>query len=270
MWDPKAAQKQSMTILEELLVKKGGLYRSSGANSVMFNVYTNASFAPLRGERNGFAVSLMLDAPPGAARDPSPQKREDYWKHAGSKKLSAGSLVALVLVHRREFKIHLGTLVSSSDDVKESSKALEDRIQVRAEFFDPEIELQALRGERISVDQNTFGILIDNNVMFESVRPFLKTLNSIEPTAIPFKRYIATNGLGNVQVSPPKYTTAPSFAYNLESLARKGEYIHPLRVLDPASVVRARLQLKEHSNLDPSQCDSVIDTLTREVALIQG
>lgn len=253
------------------MAKKGGPYRSSGGNSVLFNVYTNVRFSPLRDERNGFAIGLMLDAPPGAARDPSPQKREEYWKHAGSKKLTSGSLVALVIVRRREFKVHLGTLVSSSEDVKNSAKVFEDQIQVCAEFFDPEIELQALRGERISVDQNTFALLVDNNVMFDSVRPFLKTLNSIEPTDIPFSRYISSNSdLGSVKVLSPKYATVPSFSYNLQCLARRGEHIHPLRVSDPASIARARLQLKEHSDLDPSQCDSVVDTLTREVALIQG
>jgi hypothetical protein len=237
----------------------------------MFHVYTNVQFAPVTAERDGFTIGLLLDSPPGAARDAQHRKREDYWKHAGSKKLSSGSLIALILVNRGQASVHLGTLVSSSQEIAESSKASESQIQVRAEFFDAEIQLQALKRQRISVDRSTFALLIDNNVMFESVRPFLKTLQGIEPTEVPFARYIARNsGLKGVPVLPPKYTTTPSFAFNLQCLAKQREYIHPLRVTDPNSVTRARLQLKQYSNLDPSQCDSVIDALTRDVSLIQG
>src|ERR1700679_685704 len=107
--------------------------------------------------------------------------------------------------------------------------------------------------------------------MFESLRPFLKTLNAIDSTSIPFSKYIcAQDSLENVRVHPPKYATAPGFRFELESMKNTDRIIDPLDVNDPESVARARDQLSQFSVLDPSQADSVVDSLTREVSLIQG
>lgn len=259
------------TQLETLVAKNGGIFKTTGYNSVMFHLYTNVVFSPLRAERNGFTVGLILDAPAGHARDPDFKVRQEFWKHAGSKRLSSGSLVVLVLVSWGKFTVHLGSVSSSNTEVIDSSKAYDDQIEIRVRFFDVEIELSALRRDKITVDSSTYALLIDNNIMFESVRPFLETLRSVEPTSIPFSRYISRGSdLDQVQLYPPKYAMSPSFRFNLEGLAKKGEYIHPLNVMDPASVRRARQQLRSSSILDTSQCEAMVDVLTREVALIQG
>jgi hypothetical protein len=128
-----------------------------------------------------------------------------------------------------------------------------------------------LRKEKITIDMNTFAILIDNGVMFESVRPFLKTLSTIDSTSIPFSRYICAQvPLNNSEVRPPKYATSPGFRFKLQSVAKPGQSIDPLDVNNPASIARARAQLQQFSVLDPSQADSVVDSLTKEVSLIQG
>jgi hypothetical protein len=140
------------------------------------------------------------------------------------------------------FKVYLANLVSSPDDIAESAKHSEDYIQVKATFFDPEVEIEALRKEKITIDTNTFAILIDNGVMFESVRPFLKTLSTIDSTSIPFSRYIcAQDSLNNVEIRPPKYATAPGFRFKLQSVAKPGRRStrsmsitpHLLLVLEP-------------------------------------
>jgi hypothetical protein len=271
MWTQSYGRKREMTELEKVVAKGGGLYRSSGKNSVIFTIYTDVHYAHLSTRSNGFEIGLDIRCPPGPGREPDRKKRVEYWKHAGSKKLTSGSLVALVLVSRGTFKVHLANLVSSSDDISESAKLSEHYIRVKATFFDPEVEIEALRKEKITIDTNTFAMLIDNGVMFESVRPFLKTLSTIDSTSTPFSRYIcAQDSLNNMEIRPPKYATVPGFRFNLQSVAKEGQMIDPLYVNNPASIALARAQLQHLSVLDPSQADSVIDSLTREVSLIQG
>ena len=271
MWSQPHRSKHEQTELEKLLAKGGGLYRSSGKNSVIFNVYTDVHYAQLSTRSQGFVIELDIRCPPGTGRDPDQEKRVNYWKHAGSKKLTSGSLVALVLVSRGSFKAYLANLVSSVEDIAESAKHSENYIQIRATFFDPEVEIEALREEEITIDRNTFAILIDNGVVFESVRPFLRTLSTTDSTSIPFSRYICAQApLNNVEIRPPKYASTPGFRFELQGVAKPGESIDPLDVHNPASIARARAQLQRSSVLDPSQADSVVDSLTREVSLIQG
>ena len=271
MWSQSYGEKRDKTELEKLLAKGGGLYKSSGKNSVIFNIYTDVQYAQLSTRSQGFMIGLTVRCPPGSGRDPESKKRVDYWKHAGSKKLTSGSLVALVLVSGGSSKAYLANLTSSADDIAESSKHSEDYIQIKATFFDPEVEIEALRKEKITIDMNTFAILIDNGVMFESVRPFLKTLSTIDSTSVPFSRYICAQvPLDYVEIHPPKYVTAPGFRFELQSVAKPGHVIDPLDVHDPTSIARVRDQLQQFSVLDPSQADSVVDSLTREVSLIQG
>lgn len=271
MWTQSYGKKREPTELEKLLEKGGGLFRSAGKNSVIFNVYTDVHYAQLSTRSQGFAIGLTVRCPPGNGRDPDLKKRVDYWKHAGSKKLTSGSLVALVLVSGGSSRAYLANLVSSAEDISESAKHSKDYIQVKATFFDPEVEIEALRKEKITIDTNTFAILIDNGVMFESVRPFLKTLCTIDSTSIPFSRYIcAQTALNNTEIHPPRYSTAPRFRFKLQSVARPGLTIDPLDVNNPASIARAKAQLQHFSILDPSQADGVVDSLTRDVSLIQG
>ena len=271
MWVQSYGNKREQTELDKVLAKGGGLYRSSGKNSVICTVYTDVHYAGLSTGPRGFSIGLRIRCPPGGARDSESKKRVDYWKYAGSKKLTSGSLVALVLVSRGSSKAYLANLVSSVEDITESAKHSEEYIQIKARFFDPEVEIEALRKEKITIDANTFALLIDNSVMFESVRPFLKTLNAIDSTSIPFGKYIcAQDSLKNVHIRPPRYATAPGFRFELQSVAKPDQIIDPLDMNDPVSIARARAQLRQFSVLDPSQADGVVDSLTREVSLIQG
>ncbi|EED83477.1 predicted protein [Postia placenta Mad-698-R] len=271
MWQSRAALRQP-TKLEELLTSKGGAYRTSGFDSVFFQLYTGVEFAPVRAERRDLTVGLMLDTPKHqAARDKDARKRYDYWEH--SKRLQSGTLVALVVVSGTTLRIYLGVTSSFNKDIAESSRAGPDAIQIRVSFFDAEVEFMALRRERISVDALRFAFLVDNSVMFEAARPFLERLQSIEPTEIPFSRYIAHGGsLEGVELRPPRFATAPNFRYKLECLAKPGHAgrIQPLNLSTPGGVDAARRQLIASSILDPSQIDAVVNTLNREVSLIQG
>ncbi|KAH9032058.1 AAA domain-containing protein [Lactarius pseudohatsudake] len=255
MWTSRAGLKtrKPPTLLEKLLSSKGGAYKTSGVNSVYFQLYTGARFAPLRAERRNFTVGLTLDSPPGAPRDENGKKRAEYWEN--SKRLQQGSLVALALISPGRSQVFLGTIVSQASNF----------------FFDAEIELMALRCQPISIDKSTFAVLIDNQIMFEALNPFLRTLKDVEPTSVPFADFISyTGNLAFMPVGPPRYTRVPLFKYDLQCLARPGERISSVDVNNPTAVAIARQQLIRSSNLDPSQVEAVIGTLTREVSLIQG
>jgi hypothetical protein len=110
--------------------------------------------------------------------------------------------------------------------------------------------------------------------MFEAIRPFLQALQT-EPEDVPFSRYLVhqpLDQLRTIDLQPPQYTRLPNFKFQLSSLFDKEAEIDDfsLSVTDQESVQRARILLRERSRLDPSQADAVVDSLTREVALIQG
>ncbi|KAF5352576.1 hypothetical protein D9756_006113 [Leucocoprinus leucothites] len=261
------------TKLETLLDQGGGAYRTSGHDSVFFHIYTNVEFlaGPPEARRNGVIVTLIIDAPPSpAAHDKDAKKRFAYWEH--SRRLQGSSLVTLIVVSHRTVHAYLGVAASYGQNIAESAKLEKGRIQLRVSFFDSEVEFMALRGQRLNVNRDTFAVLIDNSVMFESVRPFLQKLQTIEPTEIPFSRYITPGGsLEGVDVLPPKYALAPGFRFNLQCLAKpQVTGIPDLDISHPVAVARARDQLKKYSVLDPSQAEAVVDTLTQEVSLIQG
>ena len=269
MWAPRSRSKQHSTLLEKLLTSKGGAYKTSGTNSVFFHLYTGARFAPLKAERRNFSVGVLLDAPPGGARDQSGKKRAEFWEH--SKRLQHGSLVALILVSPGRPQVFLGTIVSMAADIAESAKADEKSIQLRISFFDAEIELMGLRRHPISVNASTYAVLVDNSIMLASLYPFLQTLKNVEPTSIPFSKFISHSGrLDSLLVEPPRYARVPGFRYNLQCLARSGLNIQSLDVNNETSVALARQQLWRSSDLDLSQVDALVDTLMREVSLIQG
>ena len=236
---------------------------------MFFHLFTGARFAPVKAERRRFTTGLFLDAPKGAARDKNGKKRAEYWEH--SKRLQHGSLVALILISPGRSQVFLGTIASTAADIGESAKADMETIQLRVSFFDAEIELMALRRQPLSIDMSRYAVLLDNGIMFESVNPFLRTLQNVEPTSIPFSDVISYSGnLHSLEVGVPRYARIPQFRFNLQCLARPGMNIPGLDVNNAASVAIARRQLSRSSDLDPSQVNALVDTLTREVSLIQG
>ena len=258
------------TQLEDLMSNKGGAYRSSGADSVFFHVYTNARFAPVKAERKNFSVGLDVDAPPGDARHEDSKKRVEFWER--SRRLSNGNLVALMLTSSdNETRIFLGTVVSFGDDIGESAKRHQHRIELRISFFDSEVALLSLRGEGKSDKSFRYGILLDNSIMYESVYPFLETLKSVEPTSIPFGDIISSEAsLAGLSISPPRYTSVPGFRFKLNSLLPKTAPPLQLNAHDHASIAHARAELERQSSLDPSQATAMIDALTQQICLIQG
>ncbi|KAH8793683.1 hypothetical protein DL96DRAFT_1740527, partial [Flagelloscypha sp. PMI_526] len=275
----KGRKQRPRTILEDLLLTKGGAYRTSGHDGVFFHVYTNLSFTGAAAQNRNFSVEFKLSPPPGNARHAEAESRAEFWEH--SRRLSNGNLVVLVLqTHANQLKLFVGTIASTNRDIGESARFSPDHINLRVAFFDREIELDSLRGERIGVDRENkykFGVLIDSSVLFESIRPFLRTLQNVEPTTIPFGEHIASESIVSFRerggrIDPPLYARVPHFRFNLRSLfpGNAPRIVSELDATNPVSVRLARVALRKHSRLDPSQAEAIVDAFTREVSLIQG
>lgn len=243
----------------------------------MFSVYTGAAFVGLKCDiKRGMLVEMRIDAPSGRARDASAGKRKAYWENVGKKRLMQGALVALVCKAAAggEIRLHLGVITSSLDDLIKSTRDSAEHLMLSISFFETEVEYRALHlVQKSEVDSTSrdINLLVEAPVMFESLRPFLETLKSTEPTAIPFANYLAhpLNGdLADLEISPPAYAT-PNFTMKLDVLFVPPQSVS-LRPHDSTSVENARIALKRHSVLDPSQADALLDTLTSEFGLIQG
>lgn len=256
--------------LVDIIKKGGGKYRG---DQVMFNVFTNVSFAPLVPDRRGISVGIAFDAPPGRARSKQLKERVSFWE---GKHLVSGGLVALIWKSGDDYSVNLGILASSSRDLVESATKLKDnRMFVRMVFFDPAAELRILqRLKRPELDKQDTKVLVEAPVMFEAIRPFLQALK-VSPESIPFGRYLVLRPprfFESFLISPPVYATIPGFSFQLASLFPINSGVTNLRlsVNDPTSIAIARQELRQRSRLDPSQADAVVDTLTREISLIQG
>ncbi|KAJ7202968.1 AAA domain-containing protein [Mycena haematopus] len=266
------------TVLSQLIKSRGGKYHghSEGQDQVLFNVYTNVEFFPLVPDWRGLSVELAVDTPPGRARQSKGSARAEFWKGMSGKRLIQGGLVALVWQAGRRVDVYLGIVASGLTELTQSAMKHngDNRVSVRVVFFDPAVELRILDiiKNRDSAQTGT-KVLVEATVMYEAIRPFLEALR-VEPESLPFGQYLVHRSrefLSSVNVAPPRYALVPGFTYQLASLfpAEAGIDDLKLDVSDPMSVASVRGQLRA-SRLDDSQCEAVVDTLTRELAMIQG
>ena len=277
MYDDLKSQSLKKTKLGVLLDKKGGKYhgQTDGYDSLMFNVYSGVNFLSLVPGWRGISTSFLIDTPPGRARAESRSQRTNFWASMSGKRLSQGGLIALVWESGGNISVHLGIIASSSRDISDYVQLHKDQVKLQVVFFDPSLELRILQELR-NAHTATKGvkILVESPVMFEAIRPFLEVLKA-EPEDIPFSRYLVLQPperLASCVLEAPRYARLPKFQFCLDSLFPEEAEVENLMlsVTDPVSINHARKILRSESRLDSSQADSVIDTLTREVALIQG
>ena len=276
MYDDLKSESLEKTKLGNLLKAKGGKYhgQADSQDSLMFNVYSGVHFLSLEPGWKGISTSFLIDTPPGRARA-NRASRAAFWQSMSGKRLFQGGLVALIWESRGDISVHLGIITSSSKDLSDYVQQDEDHVKLRVTFFDSTLELRILQELRNSYT-STRGvkILVESPVLFEAIRPFLEALKT-EPEDIPFSRYLVLQPperLASCTLQAPRYARLPNFRFCLDSLLPQEAEVGnlTLSVTDPVSIDHARKKLRAKSRLDPSQADSVIDTLTREVALIQG
>lgn len=111
-------------------------------------------------------------------------------------------------------------------------------------------------------------------MFFEGFHPFLEALKR-DPECLPFSRYLrhqSREELSQIEVDPRAYSLTPGFSFELKDLFPLSAGVRSLRLTtsNPHSISDTRSQLVNASRLDASQANAIIDSLTKEVALIQG
>lgn len=266
------------TRLSKLIQDGGGRYAApaNSRESVIFSVFTNVTFEPLSLNNRGTSVGVAFDAPPGKAQHTSPQVRGEYWEQVAKKRLMQGGLVALIWKGPvGMLDVYIGTVASSPRDLAESAKKStgKDRVSLRVSFFDPAAELRIVQSLQNRHENYGTRVLIEAPVFYEGIRPFLEALKK-DPERLPFSQYLrhqSKEDLSQAVIHPPLYSLTPGFTFELKDLFAPTAGVQSLRLTtnDPRSVERTRAQLTR-SRLDPSQAEAVVDSLTREVSLIQG
>ncbi|KAK4701638.1 hypothetical protein P7C70_g4592, partial [Phenoliferia sp. Uapishka_3] len=258
--------------LGRLLQRGGGRYRPDDAKSASdLNIYTEVEFEKLGLSpfRHELVVHLGFRTPPGFA----------VGEGAIRKRLTSGSLVGLLSRSSTTFHEGFGHIYLGVVNGEPTSAPGDDREVVVLAMFDGAVYLQAI--QELAARHTSEINVHDQMVFFEvpgfildTLRPFLQSLQTLEPETIPFAKYLAAvpGPTAPSKIDPPLFSRRPGFKYNLSSLLRNNEQVESLflDVLDADSIADTRDILKTFSKLDPSQADAMVDCLTREVAIVEG
>jgi hypothetical protein len=117
-------------------------------------------------------------------------------------------------------------------------------------------------------------VLVKSDIIMDSIGPYLKALQGMEPLTVPFDRYLQLQAQNrDVKIDVPAYSRLPGFQWDLRCLLRPEVENLPTTFFDPTDaheLQQARNLLENSSLLDRSQANAIMDILTQEVALIQG
>ncbi|CAI2180938.1 10853_t:CDS:10 [Funneliformis geosporum] len=263
------------------ILKEGGRFKyNNGTNEKgHLQVYTHLQFANITCDRRkGFSCTLRF-TPPKIRNAKNEKDRKIFWEK--SKRLLTGSLITLLLPNSQSdenstsatssdmYSIYFGVVILRDEKILAKYAKYAD---IDIHFIDPSIYPIAFMVET-------------TGVYFEAYNYVLKTLQSTNPSALPFEKYLAPSpdnlvdmkgknkeGSNNIKVEPPLYTRAPGFEFDLSVLCTNDDQISNLKlnVADSSSHDEVTKNLTRHSKLDETQAKALVSSLTREIALIEG
>ncbi|KAG0070541.1 hypothetical protein BGZ92_004435 [Podila epicladia] len=266
---------------EDRLLKNKEL-RKVVADQVSLNVYGNVQVFGMASETNTTGnIEIGFSQPPQILETGQESRRIEFWERSKNR-LMHGGLVCLVnraqglldgnhdaftpnfqlilaVIARRDTK-----LLAKDEKVARISITLSDPLQY----------LLLLNSASEKLSKHWF-LVESPGAYFGSYHPILKALQHIIPASLPFGKYLAPTikeqaEIQNVRnfVDPPIYARAPTFQYDLSVLV-KGQECR-LDVNNITSAERVVRALQTHSSLDDTQATALVNTLCREVALING
>ncbi|KAF9309324.1 hypothetical protein BG003_009881, partial [Podila horticola] len=275
------ALKQTPFGEDDRLLKNKELRKDLG-NNICLNVYGNVQVVGMiRDKKTVGKIKIGFSQPPEIQGEAvSKPKRTEFWERSKNR-LVYGGLVYLIS--------HTEGPLDDEQDVSMPKTQMIQAVVVQryidslakgAKFAnicikltDPQQYLQLLNSG--SEKSKNWYLVESPGACMGPYRPFLKALQSVIPASLPFGKYLAPTTeeqakIKNVKklVDPPIYTRAPTFQYDLSVLV-KGQECR-LDVNNITSIERTVCTLQTHSMLDDTQAKALVDTLCREVALING
>ncbi|KAI1090551.1 P-loop containing nucleoside triphosphate hydrolase protein [Rostrohypoxylon terebratum] len=231
--------------------------------------------------RLGLEFHLKLKQPEPACKMTT-EARENWWRL--SKRLEAGALVCLLerdtavfcVVSESTIRPKNNLLRKSTQENRNRVTTEKQNLYINASFAyvslslaepsdaDLGVMLRAIRFEK-----PTQRSLVEfPGVLLPSFKPTLSALQQISKTLdLPFTNLLApiSDGLTQVTIPPPLYTTKPKFAFDLKCLTSDGGNF----TFRPKNSPNPR-DLSSRSSLDEGQALALLNTLKRSLALIQG
>ncbi|RHZ48435.1 hypothetical protein Glove_551g8 [Diversispora epigaea] len=270
--------------------KSGGRYRCEKSDGGDLNVYPNIHFTEVIADsRNGFFFRVAFTPPSTVMSTKTVKDRKNYWQKA--KKLGNGDLVCLLWPNEdinnyvgnsnsaiaSKYSIYFGTIAHRDENflTKNSEFA-----EIGINFIDTSLHPIAIKDISFKHKKNRdigYRFLVEStDLLFESFKNILKTLQETDPSDLPFEKYFAprfesTSNLP-ASVDPPIYALAPNFRFNLAALldsGPRGQNVY-LNVSDPWSHDQVIKTLLNNSTFDETQAKALVSSLCREVALIEG
>lgn len=258
------------------------LFRSLIKDNISLNVYRNIKFLDV--STRGFHVGLTKISfdQPSKVQGLNSDDRKEFWVKSRGR-LMQGGLVCFVRRSKgqiggdyRRDQIVLAVIQQrGGDELFESEQT--GHIQVSL-TESASYSMVFTPAQPSSPDYEQWFMIEFPGAFFEGHRPALRTLRDSRPSVLPFGRYIAPTDEDIARsrraspsdaIAPPVYTTMPGFEFDLSVLLENGGPC-ALDVRDPQSVAEAVKVLREHSSLDNTQALALVETLGREVALING
>ncbi|KAG0248234.1 hypothetical protein BG011_000303, partial [Mortierella polycephala] len=266
---------------EERLLNRKELRKHMDDN-VSLNVYGNVTFHGMNcTQKQGGSIKISFAQPPqilGVKKD----KRRLFWERS-KKRLMQGSLVGVTSRVGTDptntddsigpnFRMIFG--VVTSRDIDEMTKD-EDVAHIQISLTDPNLYLMMLNTATLDGQHDKWFLVESTGAFFESYRPVLNALKTVDPATLPFGKYFAPTAhekneilnYGN-KIDPPLYARTPGFSFDLSVILK--DYPFRLDVSKEGSAAQAVNVVRSMSTLDDTQATALVETLCREVALISG
>lgn len=259
--------------------------RSAGVRTI---IYTNAQIERIHcAQRDGVVLNIMFDQP-SKVTALDDKARKEWWGR--SKYLAVGSLLCLVDgLKQSTFLVVCDRIVHYADKAKRFGHSTEmqqaetaipghdlssdsQRAMITLRFADA-ISAADIENVFMTVAGNTQVLVEFPGLLFTSFDPVLKALQQVSKTGnVPFAQwlapstiyqYFAARSSEDIHVPPPLYMTKPGMVLSLKSVTNR-----PLSfsITDAFRVS----ELERTTTLDHGQCEGLIASLSRELALIQG
>ncbi|KAF8951398.1 hypothetical protein BGZ52_012085, partial [Haplosporangium bisporale] len=266
---------------ENHLLKPKELRKALGDNASL-NVYGDVQLMGLNmDKKSNCSIKIQFAQPHQTLGLTRKSQRVEFWERSRNR-LMQGGLVCLVSratghssgdndALSSSFQLILAVVGWRDTD----ALSVDDKVaRIRITLADPQQYLLLLNTESQTLCNQWF-LVESPGAYFGAYRPILLALQQCIPASLPFGKYLAPTLEEQAEISivkgfvdPPIYARAPTFQYDL-SVLLKGRSCQ-LDVNSTTSVQQAIDALQHNSTLDDTQATALVDTLCREVALING